>query len=102
MTPRHWLAVLAIWATGVAVLVGGLLLVGSNVRGCFQRLPSEACDAACVAAEHLKCVWPFWGTPVLVVGLLFVVVVSSLVVATILLHRRATHRGPARAFPPAA
>ena len=94
MTPRHWLAVVAIWATGLAVLVAGMFVVGSNIRGCSQRLPSAVCDAACVAAEHLKCSWPFWGTPGLVVGLLFLVSVSSVVVATLLVYRRARHRGP--------
>jgi hypothetical protein len=93
MTSRHWLAVFAIWATGLAVLVAGLVVVGSNIRGCFQRLPSAACDAACVAAEHLKCSWPYWGTPNLLVGLIFLVSVSSVVLATFLVYRRARHRG---------
>jgi hypothetical protein len=94
MTRRHSFAVLAIWATGLVVLVAGLIVVGSNIRGCSQRLPSAACDAACVAAEHLKCAWPFWGTPGLLVGLIFLLSVSSVVLATVAVYRQARRHRP--------
>jgi hydrogenase-4 membrane subunit HyfE len=92
MTRRHLFSVFAVWATGVAVFLAGLIVVGSNTKMCSQRVPSATCEEACVAAEHLKCVWPLWGTPDLVIALIFLVSLSSVVLATVLVYRQALRR----------
>lgn len=97
MTRRHWAAILLIWATGLGVIVAGLLFSGSSVAPCLGITPES--NATCVAAWEAQRSWTdrFWETPH-VYEILFSGLVAVVVLATVVVYRHAKrHR---RLVPP--